>query len=204
MYLIQLDLEGNGMVLDTPLHDGWKAIKEFRAVYSKLKIEGMTVVALTADYESVYRYYTNEKDRFLRSVEEVYGNRSKIKMNPLLQEAIDKYNELQYNSDFERIRQFNEYKDRLIQRIGINMKSETPEAEKEVMRLNTTLKSQEDSFKEFMKSIDRNELLGQTAATSNGYELSRIEIDLRTKKNSKFANEGRDIVNPNQLGLTDK
>lgn len=204
MYLIQLDIDGDGLILDTPLHDGWKAIKEFRTVYDKLKRQGMTVVALTADYESVYRYYTNERDRFLRSVEEVYGNRTKIKITPIIQDAIDKYNELQYNSDFERIRQFNEYKDRLIQRIGINMKSETPEAEKEVMRLNTTLKNQEDSFKEFMKSIDRNDLLSQTAATSNGYELSRIEIDLRTKKNSKFANEGRDIVNPNQLGLTDK
>jgi AcrR family transcriptional regulator len=203
MYLIQLDLDGDGMVLNTPLHDGWKAIKEFRAVFDKLKIQGMTVVALTADYESVYRYYTNEKDRFLRSVEEVYGNRTKIKMTPLLQEAIDKYNVLQYNSDFERIRQFNEYKDRLINRIGINMKLETPEAEAEVMRLNTTLKKQEDSFKDFMKSIDRNDILQKTAVTYSGYELSRIEIDLLTKKNSKFANEGRDIVNPNKLGLTE-
>ena len=199
MYLIQLD--SDGLVMNDSLHDNWKAIKEFREVYAKYKIEGMTVVALTCDYESAYKYYTNEKDRFLRSVEEVYGNRSKLKISQLLQSAIDKYNALQYNSDFERIRQFNEYKDRLIQRIGENMKIETPEAEKEVTRLNSTLKSQEDSFKDFMKGLDRNELLNKTAATSNGYELSRIEIDLLTKKNSKFANEGRDIVNPNKLGL---
>lgn len=199
MYLIQLD--SDGLVMNDSLHDNWKAIKEFREVYDKYKIEGMTVVALTCDYESAYKYYTNEKDRFLRSVEEVYGNRSKLKINQLLQSAIDKYNALQYNSDFERIRQFNEYKDRLIQRIGKNMKIETPEAEIEVNRLNKTLKSQEDSFKDFMKGLDRNELLNKTAATSNGYELSRIEIDLLTKKNSKFANEGRDIVNPNKLGL---
>ena len=199
MYLIQLD--SDGLVMNDSLHDNWKAIKEFREVYDKYKIEGITVVALTSDYESAYKYYTNEKDRFLRSVEEVYGNRSKLKTNQLLQSAIDKYNALQYNSDFERIRQFNEYKDRLIQRIGENMKIETPEAEIEVNRLNKTLKSQEDSFKDFMKGLDRNELLNKTAATSNGYELSRIEIDLLTKKNSKFANEGRDIVNPNKLGL---
>ena len=201
MYLIQLD--DDGLVMDSELHDNWKAIKEFREVYAKFKIQGMTVIALTCDYESVYRYYTNEKDRFLRSVEEVYGNRTKLKLNQLLQAAIDKYNLLQYNSDFERIRQFNEYKDRLIQRIGENMKTETPEAEKEVIRLNNTLKSQEESFKEFMKSIDRNDLMSKTAATKNGYELSRIEIDLFTKKNSKFANEGRDTVNPNKLGLTE-
>lgn len=199
MYLIQLD--SDGLVMNDSLHDNWKAIKEFREVYAKYKIEGMTVIALTCDYESAYKYYTNEKDRFLRSVEEVYGNRSKLKISQLLQFAIDKYNALQYNSDFERIRQFNEYKDRLIQRIGENMKIETPEAETEVTRLNKTLKSQEDSFKDFMKGLDRNELLNKTAATSNGYELSRIEIDLLTKKNSKFANEGRDIVNPNKLGL---
>ena len=199
MYLIQLD--SDGLVMNDSLHDNWKAIKEFREVYAKYKIEGMTVIALTCDYESAYKYYTNEKDRFLRSVEEVYGNRSKLKISQLLQSAIDKYNALQYNSDFERIRQFNEYKDRLIQRIGENMKIETPEAETEVTRLNKTLKSQEDSFKDFMKGLDRNELLNKTAATSNGYELSRIEIDLLTKKNSKFANEGRDIVNPNKLGL---
>ena len=33
------------------------------------------------------------------------------------------------------------------------------------------------------------------------FSISRIENDLLTKKNSKFATEGRDIQNPNQLGL---
>lgn len=201
MYLIQLD--SDGFVMDTPLHDNWKAIKEFREVYNKYKIKGITVIALTCDYESVYRYYTNEKDRFLRSVDEMYGNRTQLKLNDLLQKAIDKYNELQYNPNLERIRQFEEYRDRLIQRIGTNMKMETPEAEAEVKRLNTLLASQETAFKDFMKSIDRNDIMQKTAVTSNGYELSRIEIDLLTKKNSKFANEGRDITNPNKLGLTE-
>ena len=201
MYLIQLD--SDGLVVDNKLHDGWKAIKEFRTVYDKLKIQGMTVIALTCDYESPYRYYTSEKDRFLRSVEEVYGNRTKIKLNDVLQKGIDKYNELQYNPNLERIRQFEEYRDRLVQRIGIQMKLETPEAEAEVARLNNTLKSQETAFKDFMKSIDRNDILQKTAVTYNDYELSRIEIDLLTKKNSKFKTEGRDIVNPNKLGLTE-
>lgn len=201
MYLIQLD--SDGLVMNTPLHDNWKAIKEFRTVYDKFKIQGMTVIALTCDYESAYRYYTSEKDRFLRSVEEVYGNRDKIKLNKVLQDAIEKYNALQYDPNLERTRQFNEYKDRLIQRIGENMKLETPEAEKEVTRLNNVLKSQDEAYREFLKGFDRNELMNKTAATKSGYELSRIEIDLFTKKNSKFANEGRDIVNPNKLGLTE-
>jgi hypothetical protein len=201
MYLIQLD--DDGLVMNNKLHDGWKAIKEFRAVYDKFKIQGMTVIALTCDYESMYRYYTNEKDRFLRSVEEVYGNRTKIKLNEVLQRAIDKYNELQYNPNLERIRQFEEYRDRLVQRIGLQMKQETPEAEAEVARLNNVLKSQETAFKDFMKSIDRNDILQKTAVTYNDYELSRIEVDILTKKNSKFKTEGRDIVNPNKLGLQD-
>lgn len=202
MFLLELD--NDGLVKNTPLHDSWKAIAAFREVYEKYKIEGVTVVALTADYETPLKYYSSEKDRFIRAQEEVYGNRDKLKLTEVIKKAIEKYYELQYVSDLNRERQDNEYKDRLIERIGIAMKDESPAGEKEVSRLNALLKSHQSSMKEFAQNFNRQEILSKNAITSNGYELSRIENDLLSKKNSKFANEGKDISNPNKLGLTDK
>lgn len=202
MFLLELD--NDGLVKNTPLHDSWKAIKEFRAVYDKYKIQGVTVVALTADYETPLKYYSSERDRFMRSQEEVYGNREKLKRNDIINAAIEKYYALQYNSDLERERQDNEYNDRLIERRSSAMRDETESGEKEIARINGLLKSHQQSMSDFSKNFNRSELISKVAITSNGYELSRIENDLLSKKNSKFANEGKGITNPNKLGLTDK
>lgn len=202
MYLLQLD--SDGLVKDTELFDSWKAIKELRDVYEKYKIQGVTVVALTADYETPLRYYTSERDRFVRAQEETYGNRDKLKRNEIIDAAIEKYKALQFNSDLERERQDKEYNDRLIERRALAMRNETETGEKEVARLNTLLKSHQAAMRDFQQTYNRQEILSNTAITSNGYELSRIENDILSKKNSKFANEGKDITNPNKLGLTDK
>lgn len=201
MYLLELD--NDGLIKNSPLHDAWKGIKEFRKVYEKYGIEGMTVVALATDYESPQRHYVNDNDRFIRSVEEVYENRDKLKKNELITAAIEKYSELQYNPDLERERQAIEYKRRLIERIGKAMKGDTKEDETEVSRLNDLLKKHEASIKDFYNSFDRQEVIQGSAITSNGYELSRIENDIRTKKNSKFTNEGKSFTNPNKLGISD-
>ena len=64
-------------------------------------------------------------------------------------------------------------------------------------------KTQNIPFKAFKDQVifDKNEIVNNNAITANGYTLSRIEKDLLTKKNSKFANEGRGLINPNKLNL---
>ena len=200
MYLLQLDK--TGLIKDDVTGDGWKAIGVFRELVKKHKIEGLTVVALSVDYDSPFSYYS-ESDRFLRACEEVFGSRDKFKKTELVVEAIKKYDELQFNSDLEHDRIIKDYKVRLIQRIKIAMANETEEGEKEVERLNKTLRNHEESTKSFYAKFDKEDIINNQAVTASGYSLSRIEQDLALKKNSKFANEGKDIINPNKLGLSD-
>lgn len=198
MYLLEID--ESGLVKDDVVNDGWKAISEFRSLHDKHGIKALTVVALACDYGSPLSYY-NESDRYLRSVEEVYGSRTKLKKDKLVLDAIEKYNFLQFDSTLEHDRIIQDYKVRLIERIRIAMMDETENGEREVERLNKTLKNHEAANKEFYQRFDRAEIISAGAVTSNGYSLSRIENDLLTKKNSKFANEGRNFENPNKLGL---
>ena len=198
MYLLEINTDG--LIKDDVTNDNWKAIAEFRSLHDKHGIQGLTVVALTSDYLSPLAYY-NENDRFIRSVEEVYGNRSKLKKDNFVVAAIEKYNKLQFNPDLEHNRILNEYKIRLIERIRVEMADESENGEKEVGRLNKVLREHENSSKDFYQKFDKNEIVNNNAITANGYTLSRIEKDLLTKKNSKFANEGRGLINPNKLNL---
>lgn len=199
MYLTTID--SDGLITNDVIGDGWKAIKEFLAVFDKYGREGMTVIALAVDYDSILKNY-NEKDRFIRSIEQVYGDRDKLKKTKLIEDALEKYAELQYNSDLERDRVLAEYNDRLVARISIAMKDETENGEKEVQRLTTALQKHEKVIQSFKSEFSRDAVISATAVTKNGYVISRIENDLRTRKNSKFANEGRGARNPNKLGLT--
>ena len=198
MYLVEIG--DDGLVKDDVIGDGWKAIKEFREVVSKHGMEGLTVVALTADYASKYSYY-GDSDRYIRCVEEVYGSRNKLKKNPVIAAALEKYDKLQFNTDLEHDRINQNYKIRIIERIKASMLNETDEGEREVERLNKTLKNHEEANKEFYKRFDKAEVIAAGAVTANGYPLSRIENDLLTKKNSKFANEGKDLQKTNLLNL---
>ena len=198
MYLLQLD--DQGLVSDDVTGDGWKAIKVFRDVVSKNGREGLTVVALSVDYDSTLAYYS-QNDRFIRSVEEVYGSRNKLKKTDLIASAMSKYSDLQFNSDMEHQIVLQDYKVRLIERIKDSMMKETPEAEAEVNRLNTILRQHENSSKDFYSKFEKQKIIATSAVTKSGYTLSRIENDLLTKKNSKFATEGRDLFNPNKLGI---
>ncbi len=199
MYLLQIG--DDGMVLDDETNDGWKAIKEFNQVVEKHGIEGLTVVALAADYASILSYYSDPQERYLRAVEEVYGVRTKLKKTNLINDALQKYDLLQFNSELEHDRIIQNYKKRLIERIKTAMLNESEEGEREVERLNKTLKNHEEANKDFYKRFDKNVEIAKGAITLNGYTLSRIENDLLTKKNSKFANEGKGFENPNRLGL---
>lgn len=200
MYL--LEIGDDGLVKDDVTGDGWKAIKEFRQLVEKDGIEGLTIVALSTDYASPLAFYS-DSDRFVRATEEVRGtgSRGRAKKTQLILSAIEKYDKLQFNTDLEHNRIIQNYKIRLIERIKAAMINESEEGEREVERLNKTLKNHEQANAEFYKKYDKKELVLAGAVTANGYSLSRIESELLTKKNSKFATEGKDIYNPNQLGL---
>lgn len=199
MYLIEID-EETGLISEQPSNSGWKAIKAFRDVYNskRLGLKGLTVVALTIDYLSIYSHYV-EKDRFARACEEIFGKRSALKYDDnLLSSAMKKYAELQFNPDFEHKKINDEIKSRLLNKISLANKAED---DVEIDRLRKSLAAHEKSVIDFDKRFDKREA-SKTAVTNNGYELSRIENDLISRKNSKFENFGEGFENPNKLGLT--
>lgn len=202
MYLLQLD--NTGIVKDDPTNDSWKGISVFRDVVKKHGLKGLTVIALTCDYNSALSYYHNDAERFIRAVEEVYEERNKLKKDQIIAAGIHKYDELQFNTDLEQDRIAKQYKTRLLERIKVAMQDETENGEKEVERLNKAMANYENSNKKFYETFDKAGLVNSMSVTENGYILSRIENDLLKKKNSKFANEGKNLINPNNLGLNSK
>lgn len=199
MYLIEID-EETGLISEDPSNSGWKAIKAFRDVYNskRLGLKALTIVALTIDYLSIYSNYA-EKDRFSRACEEIYGKRTALKYDDnLLTSAMQKYSELQFNSDFEQKKINDEIKARLLNKISLANKAED---DVEIDKLRKSLAAHDKATDDFNKKFDKKEAM-KTAVTSNGYELSRIENDLVSRKNSKFENFGEDFENPNKLGLT--
>lgn len=198
MYLLQLD--ESGLVSDDVIGDSWKAVSVFRELVNKYKREGLTVVALAVDYDSLLSFY-NPTDRYIRAVEEVFGSRNKFKKNELISKAMERYGELQFDPDLEHNMILKDYKIRLLERIKANMILETPEGETEVNRLNGILRQHENSSKDFYSKFDKQKTIASNAVTKSGYKISRIENDLLTKKNSKFATEGKDLFNPKKLGI---
>ena len=85
MYLLQLD--ESGLVSDDVIGDSWKAVSVFRELVNKYKREGLTVVALAVDYDSLLSFY-NPTDRYIRAVEEVFGSRNKFKKNELISKIL--------------------------------------------------------------------------------------------------------------------
>lgn len=197
MYLVEID-EETGLIKDDAVNDGWKAIKDFKKVFDKYGLEGMTLIALSADYQSMYRYYSDE-DRPHRSMDEIYDNRHKFDFhkNELLQKAYKKYKDLQFNTDLEQERINQSIKLRYLEKLN---EANDQEDDNVIDQYIAKLGKHEDRIGKFNERFERDESLKE-AVTKNGYKLSRIENDLITRKNSKFAEHGNNIKNPNQLGL---
>ena len=196
MYLIQIDLT-TGLIQDLPSNSGWKAIKAFRDLYSKKGIKAITVVALTCDYLSIYAHYS-ENDRPLRACEEIYGKKNGLNLtDELVVAAMETYRSLQFNTDLEQERINNEIKMRLLRKIS---EANNKEDDAEIARLTSQLHKHEESISKFNLRFDKKEAV-RNSVTNSGYELSRIENDIKSRKNSKFLNNGEDFENPNKLGL---
>lgn len=197
MYLIQID-PNTGLIMDDPANTGWMAIKELLAVFKKYGKEGVTFIALSKDYESPFRYYNN-KERPLRAMDEIYGSRDKFDITkPLFTEAFTKYDELQFNSELESERLNNEITQRLLEKTReANEQGDDTNLDKYRLQM----QKHQAYVEKFKASFNREEAV-KKAVTSNGYELSRIEADIKSRKNSKFVNHGDDFKNPKKLGLT--
>ena len=197
MYLTEIDADG--LIKMDETGSGWLAISVFNRVYKKYGRRGMTVIALSTDYLTVFRHYENKDDRFIVSVDEKYEKRSEFKRTKLVEEALLKYDELQYNSDLEQERINSDIKNRLL---GKLKKANDEDDDAGIAKHNKALQLHEASIASFNKRFDREKAL-QMAVSSSGYELSRIEIDIMSSKKSKFVHHGKDLENHDNLKLED-
>lgn len=199
MYLTEIDDE-TGLILDHPTNSGWKAIKDFYTLYKKKGIKAFTAVALVADYQSPLRHY-KERDRFERASDEVYGKRNAIDFeDEIVKKALEKYKDLQLDPDLETEKINSEIKIRLIQKISEANRLDDDTA---IERYRKAMENHEKAITSFNARFDKRSVL-EKAVTSTGYELSRIEADIKSRKKSKFVNHGDDLENPNRLGLNSK
>jgi hypothetical protein len=197
MYLLELD-ENTNLILDDPATDSWKGIKDFTELVKKHKIEGLTVVAFSVDYLSPFKHYI-EKDRFYRAQEEVYGKREKLKADdPLIVNAIRKYKMLQFHPDIEHEHILKENKIRLLKNYSAAVAEED---DVKIEKTNRAIQQHETSSKQFYDRYDKKVAIS-SAVSSKDYELSRIERDILSRKNSKFVEHDKKIENPNKLNLT--
>lgn len=197
MYLVEIDKE-TGLIKEDPNNDSWMCINDFRNLYKKHGLEGLTVVVLSADYQSIFRMYSDE-DRPHRAMDEIYQDRHKFDFhnNELFQKAFKKYKELQFNPDLEQDKINRSIKLRYLDSLN---KANEEEDDVKIDKFVNKLGKHEERIKNFNARFDREESLKESV-TKNGYKLSRIENDIVSRKNSKFVNHGSDLKNPNQLGL---
>jgi hypothetical protein len=106
MYLVELD-PFTGLTRVDGEFDGIRAVKEFRDIINseELGVACFTAIALTVDYLTPIMYY-REHDRPYKAMElATNGNRRAFEWNQeLIQKALIKYDELQYNATVEEKR----------------------------------------------------------------------------------------------------
>lgn len=199
MYLIEIDPE-TGLISEDVTNSGWMAIKDFSKLVKKFGIKAMTVVALTADYQSPLRHY-KDKDRPDRAVDEIYSNRKGLDLeNELIVNALGKYRELQLDPDLETDRLNKEIKLRLIDKVTVANNADDDAA---IEKYRNAMQKHEVSVTSFNQRFDKRVAMDK-AVTSTGYQLSRIEADIKSRKKSKFVNHGDGLENPDRLGLNQK
>lgn len=198
MWLIRIDKE-TGHIEEDPSNDGWRGISAFMEMYKKHGIEGLTVIALSADYLSPFRNY-REKDRPGRVMEEIYGVRNYIdfQSDKIASNAYSKYRELQFQSDMQMVGLNMEIKHDLIEKLT---KAFEEGNDPEIEKLNRRLSKFNETESIFNKNFNAEKIIEKHSIASNGYELTRIEIDIESRRNSKFVNSDQKFDNPNKLGL---
>jgi len=191
MYLTEID-ENTGLLSIGQSKDGVTAIKEFRVILDKkgYGIECLTAIALTADYLTPFRHY-DENDRPRAAMEEVTGNRDKWPWkDPIIQNALIKYRDLQFDPDLEEMQLHKQRKINIINKIKLAESlddEERIEKNLNIGNLTKNLRNINNDIEAFNKRVNKSELY-TNAPTDNGYSLSRIEQKLLKKRSHYNAN----------------
>lgn len=195
MYLIQIDNK-TGLIKEDPNNDSWAGINCFRELVDRDGIKALTVVALSLDYLSIFSHYA-EKDRPIRVIDEIYGNRDAYNYSDeLVQKCVAKYKELQYNPDLEQEKIYNNRRHQLLEKVN---KAVAEDDEAAIDRYTAQLNKHNEAVDKFKKTFNKEKAL-EDSVTNSGYILSRIENDLKSRKNSTFKDTAN-ATNPNRLGL---
>lgn len=191
MYLTEIDKNTGYLKIDL-LDDGVMAIKAFRDVINnkKLGLECMTAIALCADHSSPIRHYDDE-DRPRKAMEESIGDRDKWEWKQeLIQEALKKYDDLQYNPSLEEKRIHNDRRISKLKEIRAHNRPAEKDAEgneipkKTITTLTKELRAINSDIKEYEKNAEGHDHFSDSPVVS-GYTLTRLEQKL-TKKNSFY------------------
>ena len=195
MYLIQIDSK-TGLIKEDPNNDSWCGINCFRELVERDGLKALTVVALSLDYLSIFSHYA-EKDRPIRVIDEIYGNRDAYNHNEeLVQKCFNKYKELQFNPDLEQEKIYNNRRHQLLEKVNEAVASDDEAA---IDRYTAQLNKHNEVAEKFKKTFNKEKTL-EDSVSNSGYKLSRIENDLKSRKNSTFKDTAN-ATNPNRLGL---
>lgn len=176
MYLTRID-SSTGMVDIADIKDGVMAIKEFRELIDSEKhgIAAITCVALTVDHETPWKHY-DYNERHIKAMREVTGNSTAFNWaDDLIQQALIKYETLQYNPIIKEMNFLKEIQHARIIEV---------EQEEDINKKQALLKKLGEirhARKEMQSSIDMTEVLSD-APTINGYTLTRLEQKVKNEK----------------------
>lgn len=199
MYLTEIN-EKTGLVDTEKNLDGVLAIKAFRDIINdkKLGIQCFTCIALTADYQSPIRYYS-ENDRPKKAMEEVTGKRTTYDWNTeKIQVALKTYDDLQYDPTVEEGRIHYQRKVNMMKKLRESEekygKGELDENGKEILyrspaEVAADLRKINADLKEYEKMVAGKEIYGESPV-KNGYKLSRLE-QKALKRNSFYQDKTR-------------
>lgn len=188
MYLTRINPE-TGLLLIENGEDGILAIKEFKAILDdeSLGLGCLTAVALTVDYQSPIKFYS-DKDRPRKAMEEVSGNRNEWEWNTdIIQLAMKKYDDLQYDPTLEEGRiYYNQKVERLklISRWDTLPSDALEKVGRTMFDLKKELRSINTDIDDYEKRIENKDIFKDSPVV-NGYKLSRLEQKLE-KKNSFY------------------
>ncbi len=194
MYLTRINSK-TGLVDIEDIESGVLAIKEFKAVidHPALGITCFTAIALTADYKSPIQFYS-EKDRPRKAMEEVTGNRDEwIWPQELIQVALKKYDDLQYDPVIEEGKIHDERKMNALKAFkyaeehydkdhddgqGGKISTLAPSV------IASQLRKINDDIKHWKDNVQGKDIF-ENSPSKDGYKLSRLEQKLE-KKNSFY------------------
>lgn len=193
MYLTQIDPKTGFLKVEED-ETGILAIKAFRDILEEesLGLACLTAIALTADYKSPIKYYS-EEDRPIKAMEEVTGNRKAfIWDQDLIQLALIKYNDLQFDPTIEeqrmhfqrKINKLNEMKESE-KFFGTDKKDANEKPYRSPSIIAKELREINEDIEKHNNMIQGKDIY-ENSPVRGKYTLSRLEQKLNRKNNNFY------------------